>query len=241
MGDWLEETFGDINIEDLPIRFGCVAADISTGREVWLRKGPLVPALRASTALPGLFPSVGYEGRWLSDGGLANPVPVSLARSMGADFVIAVDLDSEMTPYDPPMNNHPGAQVSDDKPSRSWVDRMTNSLPDAVRSRAADLVEAVRQPSDKGPGYLELVTRSLHIMMHRITRSRLAGDPPEALILPRLEGIGVLEFSRAVDAEAEGRQAVHRARPALFDLMRRHDGSGAGEDAHTPIDIGEVR
>jgi NTE family protein len=83
-------------IEDLPVRYASVATEVSTGREYWLKKGPLEEAIWSSISLPGLFPPVFYHDRWLFDGGLVNPVPISVCRALGADIVLAVNLNGEL-------------------------------------------------------------------------------------------------------------------------------------------------
>lgn len=231
---WLSGTFGDTLAQDLDLPFGAVATDVSTGREVWLREGALVPIIRASIALPGLFPALSYNGRWLGDGGLANPVPVSLARSMGAEFVIAVDLNSEMSPYDPPVTDHAGiapgeiasiqTQRNQDSFAYSLLERLAQGLPEGLKDTADSLMGQWRKPQDRGPGYMEFINRSIQIMMHRITRSRLAGDPPDVLLTPNLEKLGVMEFHRAADAAEEGRLEVERNERLLEAILPKHAG-----------------
>ncbi|WP_316978619.1 patatin-like phospholipase family protein [Shumkonia mesophila] len=101
---FLRKHYRDIAIEDSPIPFAAVATDLATGNEVWLRNGPLFDAVRASIAVPGLFGPVRMNGSWLVDGGLVNPVPVSLCRAMGANFIVAVTLNADKAypPADPP-------------------------------------------------------------------------------------------------------------------------------------------
>src|SRR5581483_4307753 len=91
----LESTLTDRKIDDLPIRFAAIATEFNTGHEIWLTRGRLAEALRASYALPGIFPPVLIGGRWLVDGALVNPVPVSAARALGARVVIAVNLEAD--------------------------------------------------------------------------------------------------------------------------------------------------
>lgn len=104
---FLREHYRDVAIERSPIPFAAVATDLATGNEVWLRSGSLFDAVRASIAVPGLFGPVLTDGTWLVDGGLVNPVPVSLCRAMGANFIIAVTLNADRVspPPDPPVTN----------------------------------------------------------------------------------------------------------------------------------------
>ena len=180
--DYLRGSFLDKRIEDLKRPFAAVATDLASGREVWLRAGPVADAVRASIATPGLFTPWLEEDRQLVDGALVNPVPVSLARAMEADFVIAVDLGSDTV----------GRHVREIEPGK-------------------------RQ--SKRPGLLEVVTGSLNIMSVRITRSRMAGDPPDAVIQPRLGGLGLLEYHRGSEAIAEGRAAAELMIPQIKRLL----------------------
>ncbi|PJJ99575.1 patatin [Lysobacteraceae bacterium NML91-0213] len=178
--DFFRACFQDRDIEDLALPFAATATSLRTGAEVWLRSGSMLDAVRASIALPGLFSPVLHEGRLLVDGGLVNPVPVSLARAMEADFVIGVDLSTDL---------------------------LERSAPHAAA------VPPGRAPGQ--PSMLDVITTSIDIMQVRISRSRMAGDPPEALIRPRVAHIGILEFHRAAEAIAAGREAVQEALPVL--------------------------
>jgi NTE family protein len=176
-GDFLNKS-----IEDLERPFAAVATDLESGREIWLRSGPVADAVRASIATPGLFTPWPSEDRLLVDGALVNPVPVSLARAMGADFVIAVDLSSNL------------------------IGRYTGTA------------EGDRPP--KGPSMVEVMTGSLNIMSVRITRSRLAGEPADVLIQPRLGHLGLLEYHRGAEAMKEGRAAAEIAYPHLRQALK---------------------
>ena len=98
---------GDTPVEQLPIPFGAVATDLYTGEEIWLREGPMMQVVRASSGLPGLFAPASHNGRWLVDGGVVNPLPVSMCRAMGAEAVIAVDLSRSVTRAGPSVHRSP--------------------------------------------------------------------------------------------------------------------------------------
>lgn len=209
----------DITIESLPKPFGTVACELGSGREVWLRSGPLLDAARASAAMPGLFPPFEREGRLLVDGALVNPVPVSLCRAMGADVVMAVDLNAE--PSAAPRR--PRGPAVDKLPALSGMMRRVGGLfglkPDPrTRALAGQLTE--KAPRDQ-PNVLEVIAGSIDIMQDRITRSRLAGEPPDVLIQPRLGRVGILDFDRAEEAIEIGREAVSVARPAIEIALSR--------------------
>ncbi len=195
--DYFRRNFVDRPIEELSTPFGAVATALHTGAEVWLREGSTVEAVRASIALPALFAPAVYEGRVIVDGGLVNPVPVSLARAMGADIVIAVDLSADM------LGRHLRSDAKHEEPAGlagQWLRRLQNGL---GKLRAPSSDAAVPRP----PSLLEVVTASINVMQVRITRSRMAGDPPEVVVAPRLAHLGVLDFHRGQEAIEEGRRA----------------------------------
>jgi NTE family protein len=164
------------SIESLPRTFVAVATEIGTGHEIWLTRGPLVEAMRASYALPGVFGPVRIDGRWLFDGALTNPIPVSVCRAFGARLVIAVNLSNPAHPR-------------------------------AANGESAKAVAA----SAPAPGLTTVVVEAFNITQDRIARSRLAGDPPDVMLSPRLAGIGLFDFHRADEAIAAGEEAAERA------------------------------
>ena len=192
--DFFRAKFEDRGIEHLPRRFGCVATELTTGREVWLREGSVIDAVRASTALPGLLTPVVHDGRLLVDGGLVNPVPVSLCRALGADLVIAVDLGWDLI----------GRRAKPPELEGIESGAARNALIDAVfgrfRQRSLDPAES--------PSLTDVVLTSLNIMQVRIAQSRLAGEPPDVLIRPHLAGIVAMDFHRGAVAAAEGERAA---------------------------------
>ncbi len=221
---------GDAQIEQLPKPYAAVATELKSGREVWLEEGSLLDAVRASAALPGLFTPVRYGEQWLVDGGLVNPVPVSVCRALGADLVIAVDLNTGLV----------GRRVAD-------KDRMTegeDALPFTVfgglagqitaglRRGTDSLIGQLRRTHPEMPHLFEVMAGSLNIMQDRITRSRMAGDPPDILLTPRLRHLALLEFDRAEEAIEEGKHSVARVLPAFERLFEPPDGDNrtpAGE------------
>jgi NTE family protein len=195
----------DMCIEDLPRKFAAVATDLDNGREVWFRDGPLDNAVRASMALPGLFPCVNADDRWLVDGGLVNPVPVSTCRALGADVVIAVNLNSDIVGK---RSTKRGTAREDSGGEESKG--MLQNLKQAAREYSNSIFAHHDKPEEP-PRAFFAITNSINIVQDRITRSRLAGEPPEVVINPRLAHIGMLEFHRAPEAIAEGESCVHKA------------------------------
>lgn len=198
----------DVDIETLKPRFGAVATDLEAGREIWFQSGPALDAVRASMALPGLFLPVEHQGRWLVDGGLVNPTPVSMCRAMGADIVIAVNLNSELT-GNRARSESREARLALNLPQSELIRRIVGGLAPIRERVGAILPAADEQP--RRPGIFETMSAAIDIMQDRITRSRLAGDPPDVLISPHLAHMGLLEFDRSEEAIEEGLAAVRRA------------------------------
>lgn len=212
--DFLREHLGDPRIEALGRPFAAVVTDLGTGRESWLREGPLFGAVRASMAFPGLFTPVQIDGRWLVDGGLVNPVPVSVCRALGADVVIAVHTDGGRVGRRTPWSLGGQTEPAGEEGGESFLDRLAAE----VRSRATQLTSSFFSPTG-APGLLDVMADSVNIMQERITRSRMGGDPPDVLLEPRLAGIGLLEFDRADEAIDEGGRCTEAAIPAIRELV----------------------
>jgi NTE family protein len=208
--DYFRRNFVDRPIESLSVPFGAVATALRTGTEVWLRAGSTVDAVRASLALPVLFTPVARDGTVLVDGGLVNPVPVSLARAMGAEVVIAVDLNSDL------LGRHfePAARAAAlaDQPAQA-----TGEISEMLRRLQArlDALMPEREPAPPQPSLFDVLASSINVMQVRITRSRMAGDPPEVLIAPRVAHLALLDFHRGPEAIEAGRRAVELALPQL--------------------------
>lgn len=203
-------------IEDLERPFVAIATNLSTGQEVWLRKGNLIEAIRASYAIPGLFPPVRLNGRWLIDGALVNPVPVSVCRALGADVTIAISLS---------MGRLSESPLEDDE-ALEMVQGEARA--DAGRSRLG--MRSVRRFLGRGrndPSIFTVVARALSIVQDRIARSRLAGDPPEILIAPKVGDIGLFEFYRAAECIAAGEAAAKGLLPDIRAAIQRHTGGPA--------------
>lgn len=209
--DFLGRLGLDGRIEDLALPFLAVATSLETGQEIWLREGVLAAAVRASAAMPGVFAPVELAGRWLVDGGLVNPVPVSAARAMGADVVIAINPNHRNAP----RYWQPGAPSA----LRNAMSGILPAMPETLRGL---LPEAHAEPEPGPPHYFETVTTSIDIMTDRIRRARLASDPPDVMLGANLPGLGVLEFHRAAEAVEEGARMV-RARQ---DWIREVTGIG---------------
>lgn len=198
----------DSLIEDYSKKFAAVATDLDTGREVWLSKGSLVQAVWSSISLPGLFPAIRNNNRWLVDGGLVNPVPVSVCRALGADIVIAVNLNGDI------VGKH--RRASNDVTEKS--SGVAGKLTDLVREYGVSLFSNAKV-DHQPPGLLDAIAGSVNITQDRITRSRLAGDPPDIILSPKLSHIGLLEIYRAREATIEGEKCVKRMVPEITHVL----------------------
>lgn len=197
--DYLNENIAadDDTIEALNKVYAAVATDLESGREVWLSDGSLVQAVWASMALPGLFPAIRYDGSWLADGGLVNPVPVSTCRALGAEIVIAVNLNGDI------VGKH------SEKPENNNKESVGGKITELVKEYTSlSFFEAKNDAQP--PGMLHAIAASINITQDRLTRSRMAGDPPDIVFSPKLSDIGLLELYRAEEAIAEGERCVQR-------------------------------
>jgi NTE family protein len=199
------------SIESLGVRFGAVASDLRSGREVWLQSGPIGRAVRASISVPGVLSPARYEDDgWLIDGGLVNPVPVSLASALGADIVIAVRVNSY------PIEGGFIADASAAVPPPAPVLK----IPQWLSSAVSPVFGRVLQAAPEYPSYFEVLSNSLDIMEDRITRMRMAGDPPDVLLRPSLGDYSWLDFHRAKEAIAAGRACAEAAKPTIRQVCR---------------------
>jgi len=199
----------DLRIENMGKKFAAVSTNLMTGREVWFTEGSVVDAVRASIAMPGLFPAVRHEHRWLVDGGLVNPVPVASCRALGADIVVAVNLNSEIMAE--PANRRQA-------PSAQQEASVLHNFKQQVREYSSAIFPS-REERNQAPGLFFAIANSIKIFQDRITRSRLAGDPADVLISPNLAHVGMLEFHRAAEAIREGERCVHAELPHIRRLI----------------------
>ena len=205
--DFFHGQFVECQFSELAVPFATVATDLASGREIWLREGKVSDAVRASCTVPGLFAPVLREDRYLIDGSIVNPVPVSLCRAMGADVVIAVSLSSEVC--GPHMREFQGVPVPQD-----YRSRLIKMLLPRHRDRDTRAAAIDGEPSPQ-PSMLETLLGAIDIMQVRIARSRLAGEPPDVLLTPHLGPMGSYEYHRAAPAIEEGRDAVARLLPTI--------------------------
>jgi NTE family protein len=218
----LEERFKNAMIEELPVRFASIATEIRTGHEIWLTRGPITEAMRASYALPGIFVPVQVGGRWLIDGALTNPVPVSVARALGAEMIIAVNLHTDVLGRSGVIFDHGGTTEGLPKAPTPEQDAARQGLFSAMSSRIRHPFGGAAAPpvdkSDPAPGLMSVMLDAFNISQDRIARARLAGDPPDIMVTPKLGGIGLSEFHRADEAIAAGEAAIMKVMDDILDI-----------------------
>jgi NTE family protein len=222
LSDILNLRLKSVDIESLQRRFVAVATEIGTGHEIWLSRGSLVDAMRASYALPGIFRPVNIGGRWLFDGALVNPVPVSVCRALGARYVIAVNVNSDSCGRGTVVAHGdimPALEASEEAQAAPPAD-------EGLFARNGRAVKKLLQRqvfgrADNGPGISRVMMEAFNIVQDRIARSRLAGDPPDAVIEPRVPTFGLFDFHRAEELIECGLVAAHRE---IDDIKREISG-----------------
>ncbi len=217
--NFFHEEIGDVHIENLSIPFASVATELVTGREIWFRSGPLVDAVRASISLPGVLAPVQINDKWLVDGGIVNPVPISICRAMGANVVIAVNLNSGLVGRH--FEEHQRKELrKDQKIGGPRVGYLANRIKKGLKGGMEMVLSQVWRGESNRPGLFDVIGGSINIMQDRITRSRMAGDPPDLVLVPHLEHLGLLEFYRAAEAIEEGKNCVRKEEIAIDEFLR---------------------
>jgi NTE family protein len=236
----LNRELAGIDIESLSPKFAAVATEIGSGHEIWLTRGSLVEAIRASYALPGIFEPVQHAGRWLFDGALVNPIPVTVCRALGATYVIAVNLNADtlnkgtVIPdqglarelvVDPVSVLMPAIVVDPNTAAGKRVSLMGGLMNTAGMlgrqfGRADLLRRQFSRREDGAPGIASVMIDAFNITQDRISRSRLAGDPPDLLINAKVGRVGLFEFHRADELIRAGRDATGRAIAEIHEHVR---------------------
>jgi NTE family protein len=229
----LEASFGSTLVDDLPLKFASVATEINTGHEIWITSGRLVDAVRASYALPGIFEPVLVGERWLVDGALVNPVPVSVARALGAEIVIACNVSTDVFGHGTIISAHgtppeAGATEPEPVPEKRGFGKLFS---------AEKAVKREFFGSGGRPGISTVMVEAFNIMQDRITRARLAGDPPDVLISPRVGKVGWFDFHHADAIIAHGTRAAERSIESIqeaISLLSPTDNQVPGTAQETP-------
>lgn len=198
------------NFADLDIPVAMVATDLKKGVKVVLKSGNIMEALRATMSIPGLFAPVRIKERWLVDGGLVDPVPVGVAKAMGADVVIAVDLNSGMVSrreVREQVRMMEQNKVEEPVFQNELLQKLSDYYDSAEASFKTKISDLFHQESAT-PDIIDTVMTSINIMQERITRINLAVEPPDILIQPRLGELKMMDFDKVAHAIAEGHSGV---------------------------------
>jgi NTE family protein len=210
----LEESLGKTQIEELTTRFAAIACEVKTGHEIWITHGNVVEALRASYALPGIFPPVRIGRRWLVDGALVNPVPVSAARALGARVVIAVNLNADLFGRGGTIINDGSDDAEDEEEIPPPKAQSFTSIFSPERALKKTFLGAAGRP-----GISTVMVDAFNVMQDRITRSRLAGDPPDVSINPKLGPVGWFDFHRGSQAITLGAEATEKSIETITEAV----------------------
>lgn len=209
--DAWQDQMGDINIEHMSRPFTAVATDLYSGQEIWFKEGDLRQAVRASCSMPGMLSPVKIGERWLVDGAVVNPIPVSVIRAMDVDVVIAVDLNGHTRGR---VSSLPVNMASEKPTTQEVVEAKAHSdegfmdLLGKGREYVSKLTDKLAMNRRSNPSMLAVMSQSIDILELRHKRTRLMGDPPDICIVPKIADIGQMEFHRADEAIAAGELAV---------------------------------
>lgn len=233
--NFAREQFGAIEISDLKTRYAAVATDLYTGREIWLKHGDVYEVARASCAMPGLLAPKPLNNRWLVDGALVNPVPVSLCRALDAEFVIAIHLNSQINvqaPKIPPQDMAPqglAEQVEHEERTMEHESDEQHGFKNFLAQGQSyfDNFKQKFKKEHQSPGLLGVMAGAIDIMQERVTKARMAGEPPDVLLQPKLGHIGILEFERGKEAIEVGYETTIRMRDLInedLEMLRYRRG-----------------
>lgn len=221
--DAVRDILGEVRIEDLPIPFTAVSTDLIAGKSVWLQRGPVDAAIRASIAIPGVITPHVLDGRLLADGGILDPLPMAPIAAVNADLTIGVSLSgSESGGTEGPAGTGPRATT--EWLSRMW--RSTTSLFESSRfvagsddpeadDSAEDLVDATKEVAVPKLGSFEVMNRTIDIAQAALARHQLANYPPDLLIEVPRTACRSLEFHRAAEVIEVGHELAAAALDGL--------------------------
>ena len=215
--------------DDLEIPVVMVATDLERGRKVVLKSGSLITALRATMSYPGLFAPVRVNGRWLVDGGLVDPVPVGIARAVGAEVIIAVDLNSRIASRSRERAISsgvdigavlPGLSAEPEPYGRNELMRKIAEFYEGVESSFRDKTsEFLHRDGIMPPDIIETIMTSISVMQERITRTNLAVDQPDILIQPRLGDLRMMNFDQVEHCIRQGYISVKEKLDDIYPLL----------------------
>lgn len=232
--DFLNGWIGRQRIEELGIGYAAVATDLDSGRQVLLDRGDLVEAVRASISVPGVIVPYRHGERWLVDGGVVNPVPFDVARARFGGPVVAVAVNAGVDQRPPPAEL-PAASPLWPKRVRQLLNQPWMARAPALREWLESQAKRVESAATKTRPYWtarRVLDRVLGIAESEIIRLRAASNPPDLMLTPAVDGIGLLEFYRAREAIEAGREAARQALPRLRRILRAAAGAAGARDEH---------
>lgn len=222
--DVMQQHIGVLDIEQMKRPFAAVATDLYSGQEIWFQRGDLRHAVRASCSMPGILPPARIGDRWLVDGAVVNPVPISVSRAMGVDLVIAVDLyghrKTRLEQLSVSLSSSAQASVpTAEEIKAQGQDVGFMDLLARGREYVSGLTDKFSLGNRNQPGMLAVMSQSMDILEQRHKRVRLMGDPPDLLITPNVADIGTMEFHRANEAIEAGEQAVKQVAHIITTVL----------------------
>ena len=214
----------DRPIEELSATFAAVATDLGTGAPVVISEGSTIEAIRASSAIPVLFHAVRREDRWMADGALANPLPVDVARDLGADIVIAVDLNGVprvLDRFDPPENKLPAEIKPPAQPANSgWPGAISKLIADTQTTIERQLA-ITKARALATPQLVETFFAATDIFQLHMTEANLRASPADMLLRPDMRDASAMAFDQADELKSEGYEAVMTQAQALQNLFTK--------------------
>lgn len=222
------------NFDELGIPLKVVAGDMYSGDQVVLDSGDLLKALRASMSYPGLFAPVFHKGRWLIDGGVVDPVPVGVARAMGADIVIAVNLDSELVSRKRHQKIDTASEIKSSPVGNEFLKKLTARY-EAMEKIIRERLELQKKNKPTPPGTRQVINAAIQLMQDRITRVNFAVNPPDILIAPRLGDLKMLDYDQVEHGIEEGYIATRNMVNDIRMLMKKHETEEEGTTTGSPV------
>ncbi len=214
--EFLKSVIGNRNIEELDKKFACVATDILTGEEIIIDQGSLIEAIRASISIPTIFTPVYHGNRFLVDGGIVNPVPVDLARRMGADIVIAVNV----IPLSPPSFKKEGIDYK--KVNKALTNNLKSKIDDLIKfSRISEVFKKEEKEKYFSPNFINITLNTINIFEREIIKLRLEKDNPDFLIEPDTSNANLKVFYKGKEAIQAGEEAASKIIPAVKKHIER--------------------
>ncbi len=217
---FLKKVIGNRNIEELDRKFACVATDILTGEEIVIDRGSLIEAIRASISIPTILTPVLHGNRFLADGGIVNPVPVDLARRMGADIVIAVNVIPLKAL---PLKKEIRIDRDHKKPNNASAKNLKSKMEDLINiSRISEIFKKEGKGNVYSPNFISMTSRTINILEREIIKLRLEKDRPDFLIEPDTSSTNMMEFYKGKASIHAGVKAALEIVPAIKKYLDRN-------------------